>query len=61
MSHEGRRSIPAWLRHIYLHTSRIQYPRRKEGGKMAIRLSDLLESIPGFRENFRDIEVRGVT
>jgi UDP-N-acetylmuramoyl-L-alanyl-D-glutamate--2,6-diaminopimelate ligase len=61
MSQEGRRSIPAWLRHIYLHTSRIQYPRRKEGGKMGIRLSELLESVPGKRENFRDAEVRGVT
>jgi UDP-N-acetylmuramoyl-L-alanyl-D-glutamate--2,6-diaminopimelate ligase len=28
---------------------------------MGIRLSDLLETVPGFRENFRDIEVRGIT
>jgi UDP-N-acetylmuramoyl-L-alanyl-D-glutamate--2,6-diaminopimelate ligase len=61
MSTEGRRSVPAWLRHIYLNTSRLQYPRRKEGGKMGVKLSDLLESFPGERVNFREAEIRGVT
>jgi UDP-N-acetylmuramyl-tripeptide synthetase len=61
MSAEGRRSIPAWLRHIYLYSSRVQYPRRKEGGKMSVRLSELLESVPGERVNFRDADIRAVT
>jgi UDP-N-acetylmuramoyl-L-alanyl-D-glutamate--2,6-diaminopimelate ligase len=61
MASPERRSVPAWIRHIYLHTSRVQYPRRKEGGKMGVRLSELLESFPGERVNFREVEVRGVT
>ena len=61
MSQESRRSIPAWLRHIYLHTGRVQYPRRKEGGTMGVRLSDLLENVPGDRHHFRDADIRGVT
>ncbi len=61
MSHDGRRSIPAWLRHIYLSTARVQYPRRREGGKMSVKLSDLFESVPAERSNFREAEVRGVT
>src|SRR5262245_51280160 len=61
MSTEGRRSVPAWLRHIYLHTGRVQYPRRKEGGKMGVKLSDLLEAFPGERVNFREAEIRGIT
>jgi UDP-N-acetylmuramoyl-L-alanyl-D-glutamate--2,6-diaminopimelate ligase len=61
MSAEGRRSLPAWLRHIYLHTGRLQYPRRKEGGKMGVKLSDLLEAFPGQRMNFRDAEIRAIT
>jgi len=61
MSAEGRRSIPAWLRHIYLHTGKLQYPRRKEGAKMGVKLSDLLESFPGERVNFREAEIRAIT
>ena len=61
MSTEGRRSVPAWLRHIYLHTSRLAYPRRKEGGKMGVKLSDLLDSFQGERVNFREAEIRGIT
>jgi UDP-N-acetylmuramoyl-L-alanyl-D-glutamate--2,6-diaminopimelate ligase len=61
MSTEGRRSVPSWLRHIYLHAGRIQYPRRKEGGKMGVKLSDLLESFPGERVNFREAEIRSIT
>jgi UDP-N-acetylmuramoyl-L-alanyl-D-glutamate--2,6-diaminopimelate ligase len=61
MSSAEKRSVPAWLRHIYLHTSRVQYPRRKEGGKMGVRLGELLESFPGERVNFREAEIRGVT
>src|SRR5262249_49280716 len=61
MSTEGRRSVPAWLRHIYLHTGRVQYPHRKEGGKMGMKLSDLLDSVPGERVNFREAEIRGIT
>jgi UDP-N-acetylmuramoyl-L-alanyl-D-glutamate--2,6-diaminopimelate ligase len=61
MSHDGRRSIPAWLRHIYLHTARVQYPRRKEGGKVSVKLSELVQSVPGGRVNFREAEIRGVT
>jgi UDP-N-acetylmuramoyl-L-alanyl-D-glutamate--2,6-diaminopimelate ligase len=61
MAQEPRRSVPAWLRHIYLYTSRIQYPRRKEGGKMSLRLSELLEAVAGERLHFRDAEIRGVT
>ena len=61
MSQGGKRSIPAWLRHIYLYTSRVQYPKRKEGVKMSLKLSDLLESAPGDRGQFRDAEIRGVT
>jgi UDP-N-acetylmuramoyl-L-alanyl-D-glutamate--2,6-diaminopimelate ligase len=61
MSHDGRRSIPAWLRHIYLYTSRVQYPRRKEGGRMTVKLSDLAEAVAGERVNFREADIRGVT
>ncbi len=60
MSRDWRQSAPAWLRHIYLCTSRVQYPKRREGGRMSRRLSDLLEGIEGDRQNFRDVEVRGV-
>lgn len=61
MGEEERRSIPAWLRHIYLNTARVHYPRRKEGLRMSQRLGDLLESVAGERQSFRDVEVRGVT
>ena len=60
-SSENRRSVPAWLRKIYLYNAQIHYPRRKEGGRMGIRLSDLVEAVPGERVNFRDAEIRGVT
>jgi UDP-N-acetylmuramoyl-L-alanyl-D-glutamate--2,6-diaminopimelate ligase len=61
MSHEGRKSIPAWLKHIYLCTSRVQYPRRREGAKMTVKLSDLVSGLPGERRCFREMDVRGVT
>ena len=61
MAEGGRRSVPAWLRHIYLYTSRIQYPRRKEGAKMTMKLKALVESLPGARPPCRDAEIRGVT
>lgn len=62
MSEEPRRSIPAWLRHIYLYTARIQYPRRREGGrKMGVRLSALLEGLPGECLHFREAEIHDVT
>ncbi len=61
MPQDERRSIPAWLRHIYLCTSRIHYPRRREGAKMAMKLSDLVADLGGERRHFREMEVRGVT
>ncbi len=61
MGSEARRSVPAWLRHIYLCTSRIQYPRRKEGSKVSLRLSELVQGMSAERVDFRDVEVRGVT
>ncbi len=61
MSKEGKRSIPAWLKHIYLCTSRVNYPRRREGPKMAVKLSDLVAGLPGERLHFREAEIRGVT
>ena len=60
-SPEQRRSVPAWLRKIYLYNAQVQYPRRNEGGRMGIRLSDLVEAVPGERLNFREAEIRGVT
>ena len=62
MSQEPRRSIPAWLRHIYLYTARVQYPRRREGGKkMSVRLSELLQGLPGECLHFREAEIHDVT
>lgn len=61
MSQEGRRSLPAWMRHIYLYTSRVQYPRKKERGNMSVRLSDLAAAVKGEALNFREAEIRGIT
>ncbi len=61
MSQEGRRSLPAWMRHIYLYTSRVQYPRKKEGGAVSVRLSDLAGGAPAEPVQFRDAEIRGIT
>ena len=61
MAQEGRRSIPAWLRHVYLYTSKIQYPRRKEGGRMGLRLNTLLRVIKATKYGWRDVDVCDVT
>ena len=61
MAQEGRRSVPAWMRHIYLYTSRVTYPRKREGEKMSVRLSELAEAVAGERLNFREAEIRGIT
>ncbi len=61
MSQEGKKSIPAWLKHIYLCTSRVHYPRRKEGTRMTVKLSDLLAGLPAERRRFHEADVRGVT
>jgi UDP-N-acetylmuramoyl-L-alanyl-D-glutamate--2,6-diaminopimelate ligase len=49
------------MRHIYLYTSRVQYPRRKEGGTMGVRLSDLVEPAQAGADGFREAEIRAVT
>jgi UDP-N-acetylmuramoyl-L-alanyl-D-glutamate--2,6-diaminopimelate ligase len=61
MGQEGKRSIPAWLKHVYRCTSRVSYPQRREGASMSCKLSGLLEDLAGERRHFRDVDIRGVT
>ncbi len=61
MAQDRRRSLPAWMRHIYLYTTRVQYPRKKEGGSVSVRLNDLAGAIPGLPAAVREAEIRGIT
>lgn len=62
MSQESGRSLPAWLRHIYLYTAPIHYPQRRERGRaMSMRLSELLQGLPGQAHHFREADIHDIT
>lgn len=62
MPQEGRKSIPAWFRHIYRYTAPVQYPReREEGGRRTMNLRELMAGLAGEGRTVPETEVTGVT
>lgn len=46
---------------IFGWTAPIRYARKKEGGSMHRRLSELFDAVSGERQHFKEVDVRGVT